>query len=289
MPGGSSRARQTHARFGVVRGLVAATHPGPTAVVTALSATLLVGLRAPGSVVAIASSAVLAGQLSVGWSNDWLDAARDRAVGRTDKAVVAGLVTAATVRMGALSAAAVCAVLSWSTGLLSGSAHLVAVASAWSYNAGLKRTAWSWLPYAASFGLLPVFLVLASGQARVPVWLVAAGALLGAGAHVANVLPDLEDDAATGVVGLPHRIGRRVSAVLAPALLATAVLVVLLVPGDAGWLGAVGAGLALALALGAGVIGATRPSSRAPFVLSMGVAAVCVVLLAAAGPRIVGG
>ena len=97
MPGGSSRAQQSHTRVGVVRGLVAATHPGPTAVVTALSATLLVGLRAPGSVVALASSAVLAGQLSVGWSNDWLDAARDRAVGRTDKAVVAGLITAGSV------------------------------------------------------------------------------------------------------------------------------------------------------------------------------------------------
>lgn len=289
MPGGSSRVQQSHARVDVVRGLVAATHPGPTAVVTTLSATLLVGLRAPGSVVALASSAVLAGQLSVGWSNDWLDAARDRAVGRTDKPVVAGLITAGSLRTTALVVAAVCAVLSWSTGLLPGSAHLVAVASAWSYNAGLKRTAWSWLPYALSFGLLPVFLVLAAGQVDVPVWLVAAGALLGAGAHVANVLPDLEDDAATGVVGLPHRLGRRVSAVLAPALLAAAALVVLLVPGDAGWFGAAGAGLALALALGAGVVGATRPRSRVPFVLSMGVAAVCVVLLATAGPRIVAG
>src|SRR5665648_703753 len=50
MPGGSSRVQQSHARVDVVRGLVAATHPGPTAVVTALSATLLVGLRAPGRV-----------------------------------------------------------------------------------------------------------------------------------------------------------------------------------------------------------------------------------------------
>src|SRR5665647_2951931 len=112
MPGGSSRVQQSHAHVDVVRGLVAATHPGPTAVVTALSATLLVGLRAPGSVVVLASSAVLAGPLSVGWSNDWLDAARARTVGRNGKPDVAGLVTAATVRTGALSAAAMCAVLS---------------------------------------------------------------------------------------------------------------------------------------------------------------------------------
>ena len=34
--------------------------------------------------------AVLAGQLSTGWSNDWFDAGRDTAVGRTDKPIVAG-------------------------------------------------------------------------------------------------------------------------------------------------------------------------------------------------------
>src|SRR3712207_7375206 len=32
---------------------------------------------------------------------------------------------------------------------------------------------------------------------------------LGVGAHLLNVLPDLEDDAATGVRGLPHVLGPR--------------------------------------------------------------------------------
>ena len=57
-----------------------------------------------------------------------------------------------------------------------------------------------------------------------PVWITAAGALLGAGAHFANVLPDLEDDARTGVRGLPHRIGRVGSLVLTWVTLLAAAL-----------------------------------------------------------------
>ena len=272
------------------RGLVRASHPAPTVAVTVLAVAMLVGMGAQSSMLALAAGAVLAGQLSVGWSNDWLDVARDRAVQRTSKPIVAGLLTAATVRTAALVAVGVCVALSWATGLLAGTVHLVAVAAAWGYNAGLKATVLSWLPYAVSFALLPAYLVLVTpGPALAPLWLMAAGALLGVGAHLANVLPDFADDAATGIRGLPHRLGRRVSAVLAPALLAAATLVVLLGPGDAGGFNAAGAGLALALALGAGVVGATRQRSRVPFVLSMGVAAVCVVLLATAGPRIVAG
>jgi len=260
-------------------GLVRASHAGPTVVVTALSVALLVGLGAPGRVVAVATAAVLLGQLSVGWSNDWLDAGRDTAVRRRDKPVVAGAVRAETLRRCALVAAGLCVVASLATGPLPGVVHLVAVAGAWAYNLGLKRTAWSWVPYVVSFGLLPVFLSLAAGDGRVPWRLAVAGALLGAGAHVANALPDLEDDAATDVRGLPHRFGRRGSAVLAPVLLAAAAGVV--VGGGAVRL-AVGA-LTVAVAVAAGVVGAVRPSSRAPFALSMAVAGLCVGLLVTAG------
>jgi len=34
--------------------------------------------------------AVLLGQLSIGWQNDWTDAERDRAAGRADKPISAG-------------------------------------------------------------------------------------------------------------------------------------------------------------------------------------------------------
>jgi 4-hydroxybenzoate polyprenyltransferase len=272
----------------LARGLVLASHAAPTAVVTGLSAALAAALGSDGPTVALVAVAVGTGQLSVGWSNDWIDAARDTAVGRTDKPVVAGLVTARTLRAVALAALAVCVVASLAVGVVAGTAHLVAVGGAWAYNARLKATVWSWLPYALSFGLLAVFVVLAAPGPRVPAgWAVAAAALLGTGAHVANTLPDLEDDAATGVRGLPHRLGRRASGVLAPCLLLVAVGLVVTgpagAPGPAAW---AGGAVAACLALVAGVTALTRPHSRAPFALAMGVAVVCVVLLALATPDI---
>jgi 4-hydroxybenzoate polyprenyltransferase len=272
----------------LARGLVRASHAAPAAVVTGLAAALAAALGSGWGTVALVAVAVGTGQLSVGWSNDWIDAARDVAVGRTDKPVVAGLLTARTLRLAALVALAVCVAASLALGAAAGAAHLVAVAGAWAYNARLKQTVWSWLPYALSFALLAVAVVLAAPGPRVPAaWALAAAALLGVGAHVANALPDLEDDAATGVRGLPHRLGRRASGVLAPGLLVVAVAVV--VTGPAGppspvvW---IGGAAAVGLALAAGVSTVARPHSRAPFGLSLGVAVLCVVLLGLAAADI---
>ncbi len=266
----------------LTRGLVLASHAAPALVVTALACALSAALGSGAAVVTLVTVAVGTGQLSVGWSNDWIDAPRDLAVHRADKPVVAGLVSARLLRGAAFTALAVCVVASLAVGVVAGAAHLVAVAGAWAYNARLKSTAWSWLPYALSFGLLAVFVVLAAPGPRVPAaWAVVAAALLGTGAHVANTLPDLEDDAATGVRGLPHRLGRRASGVLAPALLTVAVGVVVAgpagPPAPAAW---AGGAVAVVLAVAAGVVSVVRPHSRAPFGLSMGVAVVCVVLLA---------
>jgi len=104
--------------------------------------------------------AVLAGQLSVGWSNDWLDAARDGATRRTTKPIVAGLVSAQEVKVAALLAAFAAVPLSLLSGWRAAVVHLVAIASAWAYNAGLKATRLSPLPYVISFALLPAFVTL---------------------------------------------------------------------------------------------------------------------------------
>jgi len=251
-------------------------------VVTVLGTALAAAVGAEPTTTALLAVAVLTGQLSVGWSNDWLDAGRDRAVDRASKPVVSGLVSAATLRRAAWGALVVCVVTSLATGIVPGVVHLAAVASAWGYNLGLKSTPWSWLPYAVSFALLAEFAVLvAPGDRLAAPWTLAAAALLGTGAHVANTLPDLDDDAATGVRGLPHRLGRRASGVLAPTLLVAAVGVVVAGPGGppsaAAWAGGL---LAATLAAAAGAVALTRVSSRAPFGLSMAVAVVCVVVLA---------
>jgi 4-hydroxybenzoate polyprenyltransferase len=205
---------------GVIAGLVAAAHLGPAMVVTAMATALAVALQAGTGTTVLIALACGSGQLSIGWSNDWIDAARDTATGRTDKPVARGAVAAKTVARAAAVAAALTVPLSLALGLAAGIAHLVAVAAAWSYNLGLKSTVWSWAPYALAFGLVPAVVVLAlPGHPSPPVWLVGVGALLGTGAHLANVLPDLEDDRVTGVRGLGHRLGATWSSVLAPSLL----------------------------------------------------------------------
>ena len=272
-----------------IAALAAACHPGPTVVVTALATALAAGAGGGPARTALVGAAVLAGQLSIGWSNDWLDAERDLAVSRADKPVVQGRVSPVTLRRAALGAVVVCLVLSLALGPAAAAAHAVTVAGGWAYNVRLKATVWSWLPYAAAFGALPAFVVLAlPGSASPAPWGVAAGALLGVGAHLANVLPDLEDDAATGVRGLPHRLGRRGASVAAPLALVAAVPgVVLGPPGGPGPVAAVVGGLAAVLAVAAGAVAVTRTGSRLPFTLSMAVAAVCVGLLVAAGAELV--
>jgi len=291
---------------GTAVALVRACHPAPALLVTVLAAAWAVGIGSSGRTIVLVTLAVLTGQLSVGWSNDWLDAGRDAVTGRADKPTVAGLVTAGLLRWSALVAVVLCVGLSLATGWVAGLVHLVTVACGWAYNAGVKATAWSWLPYAVAFGVLPLFVVLAGfPRAGVPVWLMVATALLGVGAHVANTLPDLGDDRRTGVRGLPHRLGRRASSVLAPVVLTVAVVVVAVgpgavggpagvsEPGSAGGPGVLGGPggpmrwVAVVAAVGgaaaAGIVGWRRPHSRAPFTLSMLVAAICVLLLVLAG------
>src|SRR5258708_1805909 len=79
--------------------LLGACHPGPAFAVTLLAGLLAgaVGLG-PGST-ALVVAAVLTGQLSIGWSNDLIDLARDRAVGREDKPLVDGRVSERAVRV----------------------------------------------------------------------------------------------------------------------------------------------------------------------------------------------
>ena len=265
-----------------VRALVKACHPEPTAAVTAMATALAVSAGRGVGAIAVAV-AFLSGQLSVGWSNDWVDAARDRVAGRSDKPVVTGGLPVAVVRTAALTAAAACIPLSLLMGAYAGAAHLVAVASAWSYNVVLKRTVLSFLPYALSFGLVPSIVVLGlPGHPFAPWWAGAAGALLGVGAHLVNVLPDLEDDAGTGVRGLPHRLGRRASSALAVALLLGATALLSFGPGAAG-LPATAALTAAAGIAVAGLVLGRRPGSRAAFLSVLVVAGVDVALLVARG------
>jgi 4-hydroxybenzoate polyprenyltransferase len=171
-----------------------------------------------------------AGQASVGWSNDYLDRRRDAAAGRREKPLVAGTVSPRIVITSAFIAFASCIALTIPLGGAETSVMAGAVLSAWAYNLGLKGTMLSWVPYAVSFGLLPVFVWLATpGGGVPPPWIVAGAALLGVAGHLMNVLPDLERDVGADYRGLPHRLGLRGSLVLACLVLAAMLAVVLIV------------------------------------------------------------
>jgi 4-hydroxybenzoate polyprenyltransferase len=269
----------------VVGGLLGACHPGPTVAVTVLGTLLAVASGAGTGRVLQLMVVFLVGQLSIGWSNDWVDAARDAAVARADKPVARGLVDRGVVGGAALAAAVLTLPLSFSLGLRAGTAHVVAVGAGWVYNLGAKATVWSWAPYAVCFGLLPAVVTLSLPGSPPPApWAMAAGALLGVGAHLANVLPDLEDDRATGVHGLPHRLGRTGSTALACVVLLLASGVVVLAPagapGPGGW---VALAVATALALGGTLVALRTTASRIPFLLTIAVAGVDVVLLLSSG------
>lgn len=268
--------------------LARCSHLAPTVAVTAFTTLLAASAGAPAALAGSVAAAVLAGQLSVGWSNDWLDRHRDRAAGRGDKPLVRGEVADVTVVRGAVIAVAACVVLSLRLGWRAAMAHLAAVALAWAYNAGLKSTVLSALPYSGAFALLPVAVVLTVAPgASPPLWAVATGALLGAGAHFTNVLPDLASDAATGVRGLPHRIGGRWSVIVAAALLAGAVLAVTFGP-DGSPSGTRTAGAVVALALvGAVLVAGSTGRVRLAFPFTLAVAGSVVVSLVAVGGHLV--
>jgi 4-hydroxybenzoate polyprenyltransferase len=212
--------------------LILATHALPTLAVTSFftAVALAAGLGARSALLALA---VVVGQASIGWANDYLDAGRDRAAARSDKPLATGQVSDAAVGIGASVALVADIPLSLAVGWRAGAAHLIAVGSAWMYNLLLKYTWASWTPYVLSFGLVPVIVATALPGSPLPqATLVAAGSCCGIAAHFANTVGDADDDALTGVRGLPQRMGPSASTVVAAAFVAVA-SVLLVVATDA--------------------------------------------------------
>ena len=240
-----------------------------TAIVTALA---LAAHRGP-AYATLMAAAVLTGQLFVGWTNDIVDAAEDRRQGRTDKPLASGQVSEKTVRRVGYAALALTVPLSLATGLVSGLAHLTAVAAATAYNNRLKRTALSVVPYAVAFGLVPAFITGGPPITHAPpLWATAAAALLGAGAHFTQTL--------TGLEGLPKRIGKTATTFAGPVLMVAAAAVIAAGPAHA-YLG-----LAVAAITCIGVVGAAATKHpKLAFRLALLTAAAVVATVVASGAR----
>ena len=247
----------------MVRLLFRSCHPAPSIAVTVFATVLSVLVGNTATTTALLAAAVLTGQLSIGWSNDRLDAERDRRAGRRDKPLATDSAARRSVTAAVGVAVAGTVSCSLALGAWPGVTHLLAVAFGWSYNLGLKATWLSWAPFALAFGALPAVATLAlPGHPAPAPWVLGAGALLGIAAHLTNVVPDIEDDRATDVVGLAHRLGARPALLLSAVLLAGSSALIALGrrsgPSVLDW-----AGLGVAVVLAAAALGLGR--GRVPF------------------------
>ena len=224
-----------HPRRGTrLRAYLAATH-FPQALAMVLLMTIATAVCGGSwSSVALVFLASAAGQATVGWTNDVHDAAADRAAGRSNKPTVRGELRPDDLRVPILVSATLAIPLSFvAAGWTGGAAHIAAVASALAYNFFLARTVWSWVPYAVSFALMPVFIAQASSLTlwpTVPVTLLSV--LVGVTAHLLNAIPDIDIDRDTGWGGLAVSLGKRRSMILAAVLVVAAAVCLGLVIND---------------------------------------------------------
>jgi 4-hydroxybenzoate polyprenyltransferase len=265
-----------------VQALIITSHPGPSVAIAALT-TLLAAQAAPHGIgPELTAPAVLAEQLSIGWSNDACDAARDAAAGRTDKPLARGDIGVRAVWTAAIVAAAAGFALSLVIGPVTAGIYALGAVLGWVYNFGLKSSLWSGVLYLIGFGSMPAYAASTlPGHPAPRVTVMVAAGLLGLGAHFANVLPDLAADKAAGVGGLPQRVAARwgPAAVRATALvLLLAASVLLLIGATRVWVAVPGLAAAVLLA-----VASARGTGRVPFLAAIGIAAVDIVLFVLAG------
>lgn len=261
--------------------LFKSTHPIPSLSVATFASLFAFGLGLDPLPILCVGLAVLLQQFSVGLSNDWLDFARDQAVDRTDKPMVAGLIAPHTVRNWSFVCAALAEGIALLLGPLPALWMVLMLAVGWAYNLGMKSNWSSALAYAIGFGMLPVFVTLSNSAPSWPqIWIILVAALLGISAHFANALPDLVEDKETGVRALPHLLGQGISSIVI-AVTATAASLIVLTQSSSlhpavGW---VGLALTLVFAGSASILALRTRPPRIVFPLLILASLVNVVML----------
>jgi poly(3-hydroxybutyrate) depolymerase len=208
-----------------LRAFAKAAHFGPTMIITAISFLLATRLWWEGPAYLIAVTVFL-GQLVIGWSNDIYDYEDDVKHNRLNKPLVAGTITVQQLRKATfiLLPVAVIANLLGPLGLKGGGVYLLGVACGIAYNFYFKFSPLSFLPYAVACAALPASIFLATERTP-PVWVLAVGALLGVAFHFVNVIKDIDQDRDSNIGGLPQRLGKRPSIIMALILFLSAVLI----------------------------------------------------------------
>jgi 4-hydroxybenzoate polyprenyltransferase len=201
-----------------------AAHFGPTVIVT--TASFLLSLSQYSLIDSLrVAIAIFAGQLVVGWSNDFIDAPLDIAAHRTKKPIVSKEINPEQLKRSIVVALIAALLLSLFSplGLTGTLIHFLGILSATFYNLKLKPTILSPLPYIVSFGALPWAIYLPAGN-QPPLWLYLDFILIAVAFHFFNVLKDFQWDIKQGIMGLPQRLGRNVSLIISISLVVLALL-----------------------------------------------------------------
>ena len=213
----------------MLKGLLKAAHFGPTLIVTAISFAFGVHYWWEGPAFVIAFG-VFTGQLVVGWSNDLYDLADDLKHQRSKKPLVAGLITKQSLQkwLRFMVPFSFVANLLGPLGIKGGLVYMLGIACGVAYNFYFKFSILSPLPYAIAFAALPSSVAI-SKDINPPMWMLLGGALFGMAAHFINVLKDMDQDQASGIKGLPQRLGNVKSTVAAILLILLGIAVLIFV------------------------------------------------------------
>ena len=202
-----------------LKGLLKAAHFGPTLIVTAISFAFATYYWWEGPAYVIAFG-VFTGQLVVGWSNDLYDFEDDLKHQRTKKPLVSGLITKQYLQkwLRFMLPFSFIANLLGPLGIRGGLVYMLGIACGVAYNFYFKFNLLSPLPYAIAFAALPSSVAI-SKDVNPPLWMLLGGALFGMAAHFINVIKDMDQDQASGIKGLPQRLGKTKSIAAAVVLI----------------------------------------------------------------------
>ena len=208
------------------RGLLKASHFGPTLLVTAISFGFATYYWWEGPAFVIAFG-VFTGQLVVGWSNDLYDYEDDLRHNRLNKPLVAKTISKETLQkwLCVMVPFSFIANLLGPLGIKGGLVYMLGIACGVAYNFYFKFSPLSPLPYAIAFAALPSCIAI-SKDITPPTWMWLGGALLGMAAHFINVIKDMKEDQISQIGGLPQRLGSKKSIITSTLLTVIALLII---------------------------------------------------------------